>query len=175
MLPDHSPKYVRMCRLAEHVQDDWLPSIGDWYADMTATDEDSRARLFLLSQFSSGEDGGIVYVNFSHTTNFANSMSDFKHGRYWLPAPTDLESYIIRIAPAHRMKQRFKHWSKVQGEFHSYNEGGYYDSPGIFELDSDNAHCETVYQLWLCFVMSELFGQRWDAKFDNDDGGWVHV
>lgn len=139
---DTTPEYIKMCEKAEEIQNDWILHKGDYYYHKL-----NNKISFVSGWFE------------ARTAENAVLMTHY-HGRLiWLPRQDQLQAMIKG------------HWTETLGKFTYWLDG---PNPLVsiptkkllkerVDFVKRLERCDSMEQLWLAFVMKELYGKVWNG------------
>ena len=139
---DTTDQYIKMCEMAEEIQEEWKPRLGD---------------LMYAPSFCRYLFGRLENVSVEKDTQWIlkpNEIEEINRNEllanhcFWLPRQEQLQEMVKEKSDVYpwTLNRRFWKWSHG---FYEHEIAGYYNS---FE------------KLWLAFVMSQKHGKRWDGE-----------
>lgn len=159
-----------MCEKAEEIQEQWEPKSGDWIwrrytvfgeeLDKQFWDEEQRSEITILIQQSS-------YCGYWSATNERGEERIFNKGEditrctsLWLPRQDQLQE-IWRQGEDSEVP--FAELKLLYDEIHIISG----------KQTAEYLHSfKSMEQLWLAFVMKELYNKVWNAGYENNRGRW---
>ena len=170
---DTSKERIEMSRKAVEIQEVWEPKVGDYIwrrytllgeeIDSQIWDEDKRQEIIILTYASSVE-GYIHATNERGDTRIYKSHNDaHKSTSIWLPRQGQSQDMVF---------DKFKEILGTKNNAFIYDEmvSSFYDFCFNGKTTQQwpwNNYSVSMEQLWLAFVMHELYQKKWDG------GEWV--
>jgi hypothetical protein len=150
---DTSKEYIQMCRAAEEIQEVWIPTAWDYIFCLNCIErDDDYEKVVIISGYETdlgfyghgvGEMGNEFYCSSDEVRLESLSEEEFKRTHIWLPRQDQLQAMLVR--DVWYLEQSFHCW--------------FLECSGI----KSGKPQYSMEQLWLAFVMHELYGKVWEA------------
>lgn len=153
--------FMRMCREATEIQDQWEPKNGDQFV--------FEEEIYFVGNFMG--DGIVLYkedemknTDGKIIREYSNAFREFrcyewedefvcnKPDALWLPRQEDLQNIYLN-----HLRKQLKHPKIIQLDgFLLFPMADWYNSPKHAKL--------TITQAWLCFVMETCYNKTWNGN-----------
>ena len=164
---DTSETYIKMCKRAEEIQEEWLPKLGDWCLSYQGVIElVTKSAIQVETSHSSSKP---EYLTIQIATTFGkggeaqNSQPDWKGHkslrRYiWLPRQDQLQEILLEDIP-------IKRYPQLVGAFYKWiHESNYLMILPYGDGEATACPFFSMEQLWLAFVMKEKYDKVWTGE-----------
>lgn len=138
--------YIRMCREATEIQEEWEPKEGDY---VTYWQEFANKRVPSAFEYLQKDYDGVIIDDLGHPIENCGNV-------VWLPRQEDLQKIYKeqKELSFDCCYVQFKRWDAFRYQHERFEHGLPYFE--IFETGDWNI-------LWLCFVMETCFQKEWNG------------
>ena len=165
---DYTDKNFIMCVSALEIQEAWIPHSGDYYIEQadekpkTEWTEYDRNELLVHRILGSDDEQNLCSMSM---------VNHIKANGVWLPHQGQLQDMVASKCVEFLVSDFHEFTNPDDYCTHEYHEAGFYAQPCCGECRDKRVSIykqfTSMEQLWLAFVMKELYGKVWDDEKED--------